>query len=256
MTVYSWNMLFRNRELPRAFAFIAESDFDLFCLQEVPDAFLARLRTLPYHLAEAVDVDRLFRPRARNHLVILSRYPIMNTGTMQYPDYWPDLCWYTKLFVHLMRLFHWSKVANRNGLYADIDTPGKSLRVFNLHLILGRPRSRLKEFETAMALRDLSRATIVCGDFNTIESPYVSPLNWLLGGSAADMLFYRRERTLIEKHFVEHELVNPLRGETTHSFAESQLDHILVSRTLFVRAARVVPDRVGSDHHPIRVEIV
>ena len=113
----------------------------------------------------------------------------------------------------------------------------------------------MKEFETALAERDPSIPTIVCGDFNTIESPRVSLLNWLLGGSVSHAINYNLERTLVEKHFVEHELHNPLRGQVTHLFADSQLDHILVSHSFSTKSASVLADRVGSDHHPIRVDI-
>ena len=106
-----------------------------------------------------------------------------------------------------------------------------------------------------MAERDPSVSTIVCGDFNTIESPFVSLLNWLLGGSVSDSFSYRRERTHIEKRFVEHELINPLAGGITHPLSQSQLDHILVSRSFSIKNAVILPDRIGSDHHPIRVEI-
>jgi len=255
MTIYSWNMLFSNREMGRAFAFIAESGFDIFCLQEVPEEFLTRLKTLPYHLAEAVDCDRVFGAAIRTHLVILSRHPITGIGTTPWSDYWPTFRLRTKLFIYCMRLLHWSRIMNRNGLYADIAVPGKPVRVFNLHTALIRPDVRLQEFEQAMTERDPARPTIVCGDFNTIESPRVSLLNWLVGGSVADIVRFRRERTRIEEHFVAHELVNPLRGETTHSFAGSQLDHILVSHSFSIKSASVLPDRVGSDHHPICVEV-
>jgi len=254
MIIYSWNMLYRNRELDRAFDFIAKSNFDIFCLQEVSKEFLVRLKTLPNHLAEAVDVDRVFGSVVRNHLVILSRHPITATNIISWPDYWPMLRLRTKLFVFFMRLFHWSMILNRNGLYADILAPSGSLRIFNLHTLLGRPDLRLREFEQAMLERDPSRPTVVCGDFNTIESPRVSLLNWLVGGSPADALLYHRERTRIESHFVAHELVNPLRGHITHSFAASQLDHILVSNSFTIQSAEVLHDRIGSDHHPIKVE--
>jgi len=255
MRVYSWNMLFRNQELDRAFEFIANSNFDIFCLQEVPTEFLARLKSLPHHLAETTSVDRHFRMVVRNHVVILSRYPITATGTLALPDYWSTLPWRTKLFVRLMRIFHWTKIDNRHGLYADIALPGRPLRVFNLHILLSRPTSRVREFEEAMLKRDKNLPTIVCGDFNTIESPRVSLLNWLVGGTPGDAILYRRERTRIEEHFVAHELVNPLRGRITHAFAGSQLDHILVSNSFRIISAEVMHDRVGSDHHPIRVDI-
>ncbi len=258
MKIYSWNMLFRNRELERAFAFIAASDFDIFCLQEVPEEFLKRLQTLPCFIAFRTDVERLLKEGAvRNFVVILSKYPIAAQGEIPYPDYWHLLPLRTRLFVYLMRPFHFSKIRNRGAVFADVRVPGMqtAVRVFNLHLILAQPAWRLKEFETAMAERDPLRPTIVCGDFNTLQAPHISILNWLLGGRVSDVALHNRERTHIERRFVEHRLTNALSGGVTHPLSQSQLDHILVSRSFSVKNASVLSDRVGSDHHPIRVEV-
>jgi endonuclease/exonuclease/phosphatase family metal-dependent hydrolase len=144
---------------------------------------------------------------------------------------------------------------NRGGLYVDLMIDEQLVRVFNLHLLLAHSSMRLKEFELAMIERDTVRPTIVCGDFNTLEKPHITPLNWLFGGGVRDILPYRRERTHIEKRFVEHELTNALRGSVTHPIAHSQLDHILVSNSFSIKNAEVIKDRYGSDHHPICVEV-
>ncbi|HEY4501143.1 MAG TPA: endonuclease/exonuclease/phosphatase family protein [Candidatus Paceibacterota bacterium] len=249
-------MLFRNRELDRAFEFIANSDFDIFCLQEVPETFLVRLKTLHFSTASRIDVERIHGTDvARMFNVILSLHPISNSGEIPFPEYWHLLPLRTRIFVYLMPWHFFSKIRNRGGLYVDVTVGGKSIRVMNLHLILAKPAWRLKEFELAMAERDLSRPTIVCGDFNTIEAPHISILNWILGGKVSDAFFHQRERTNINKHFVQHELVNALAGSITHQLSRSQLDHILVSHSFTIKNAEVLPDRFGSDHHPIRVEI-
>ena len=253
-------MLFRNKELDRAFEFIANSDFDIFCLQEVPEDFLKRLQVLSssvaYSIAHRSDVERLFPDGVKNNFVVtLSKYPITNQGEIQFPEYWHLLPLRARIFVHLMRPFHFSMIRNRGGLYVDVTASGKSLRVMNLHLILAQPAWRLKEFETAMAERDPSRPTIVCGDFNTIEAPHISILNWILGGKVSDAFLHWRERTDINKQFVQYELVNTLAGSITHQLSRSQLDHILVSHSFTIKNAEVLPDRIGSDHHPIRVEV-
>lgn len=249
-------MLYRNHELERAFEFIVQSDFDIFCLQEVPEAFLKRLQTLPYHLAFRTDVERLFTSgTAHNLIVILSKHKIIAQGEIPFPDYWHLLPLRARFFIYLMRPFHFSKIRNRGGLYVDVMIGKQLLRVFNLHLILMQPAWRLKEFESAMAERDISRPTIVCGDFNILEAPHITLLNWLLGGRVNDTLFHQRERTHIEKCFVEHELINALSGKITHPLSRSQLDHILVSHSFSIKNAEVLHDRIGSDHHPIRVEV-
>lgn len=257
MKIYSWNMLFRNRELDRAFAFIRDADFDIFCLQEVPEAFLERLKTLSVSIASAPETDRIYKgERSTQYAVILSRFPIAREGRLPLP--YRDLYFLRRgqLFTRLMLALHlWAKgVGDRHALYADLETPHGTIRTFGLHLSLTHPAWRLEELEHVLAERDLSRPAIVCGDFNIVEQPHISILNWFLGGSPSDTLLWRRERTHIEKRFVEHELQNPLRGSATHPLSRSQLDHILVSNSFSVRNASVIPDRYGSDHHPIRVE--
>jgi endonuclease/exonuclease/phosphatase family metal-dependent hydrolase len=254
MKIYSWNMLFRNRELDRAFQFITESDFDVFCLQEVPEEFLKQLQTLPYSIAFRAEREIPFKKGVLyNYIVILTKHLITTEGEISHQDYWPLLPRRARLFIRLMPLF--SKMESRKNLYADITIRGTSVRIFNLHLILMHPTLRLKEFETAMAERDSSRPTIVCGDFNILEAPHITILNWLLGGQVNDTFLWTRERTHIEKRFVSHELSNPLRGKSTHPLSRSQLDHILVSHSFSIKNADVLSDRIGSDHHPIRVEV-
>ncbi|TSC71223.1 MAG: hypothetical protein G01um101449_78 [Parcubacteria group bacterium Gr01-1014_49] len=258
MKIYSWNMLFRNKELDRAFDFIAETKFDIFCLQEVPEGFLRRLQKLPYFIAYRIDVERIIEHNVIPiYVVILSKHPIAAQGEIPLPDYQELLPLRTRSFIRLMRPFGFAKIRNRGAIYADIRIPSvpRTVRVFNLHLILASPEWRIKEFETAMAERDPSRPTIVCGDFNTIESPHISGLNWVLGGKTHEAFLYTRERTRMEQQFVEHELQNVLQGAVTHPLSRSQLDHILVSHSFSIKEASVLPDRVGSDHHPIRAEI-
>lgn len=249
-------MLFRNKELDRAFEFIRTTNFDIFCLQEVPADFLTRLETLPFYCASTIDAERLTCDTTPIYLVTLSRYPIERQNVVRFPEYWAQWPWRTRLFVRLMRPFHFTKIKNRRGFFADITIGDTTLHVFNLHLILAHPDLRLAEFEQALVERDRARPGIVCGDFNILESPKITLLNWLLGGRAGDTLLWTRERTHIEKRFVSHELSNPLRGKNTHPLSRSQLDHILVSHSFSVKDAHVIPDRIGSDHHPICVEIV
>ena len=256
MKIYSWNMLYRNRELERAFEFISHADFDIFCLQEVPEPLLTQLKTLPCSIAFRLDTEKVF-PSAIVPMfnVILSRHPITLQSDIPFQDYWSELPLLSRLFVFLMRPFHFSPMRSRGGLYIDVMVHGTTLRVFNLHLALAYPAQRLKEFEQAMTEHDAARPTVVCGDFNILEMPHISLLNWLMGGKMVDALRYKRERMHIEQRFVEHSLANPLRGTATHSLSRSQLDHILVSHTFSIKKAEVLPNRIGSDHHPIRVEV-
>jgi endonuclease/exonuclease/phosphatase family metal-dependent hydrolase len=249
-------MLFANAKLEQAFEFVRESDADVICLQEVPESFLGRLRELPRALAYRSDMVKLFRNGAvPSYNIILSRYEIVNRGEVPFPDYWPLLPLRARLFTYLMRPFKFTKLRDRGGLFTDLATEHGTVRVFNLHLMLAHPAWRAEEFETAMLERDPALPTVVCGDFNILESPKSSLLNWILGGRLTDALFWKRERSRMERRFVEHELANPLAGTATHPISRSQLDHILLSPALLVRDARVLPERYGSDHHPIYAEV-
>ena len=257
MKIYSWNMLYRNQELDRAFDFISKSDFDIFCLQEVPEEMLARLKALPFHIASRIDTEKLSPAGSTPmYVVILSRYPIEKQGEIAFDDYRSLLPLRTRFFIRCMPNKFFTKICNRGCVYADITVEGILFRIFCLHLVLAQPAWRLAEFERAMTNRDETRQTIVCGDFNILEAPHITPLNWILGGTLSDMFLYKRERTTIEKQFATYGLTNVLRGKVTHSISHSQLDHILVPRASTIQKAAVLSDCVGSDHHPICVEIV
>ena len=257
MKIYSWNMMFFNAKQDLAFEFIEQSNFDIFCLQEVPEEFLERLKTLPYFITFRVDEELICAKCNKNiYIVILSKYPFVATGEISFPDYWMHMHTRSRLFIRLMRPFNIFKARNHGGLYCDLIKDGKTIRVFSLHVkMLARPEWRLKEFETAMEKHDISLPTIVCGDLNIFDNLYFMPLNWLLGSRLRDILFYRAERILFEKKFTAYRFINALRGKITHPLSRSQLDHILVSDSFSIKNAEVIPNRIGSDHHPVRVEI-
>jgi len=256
MRIYSWNALFSNKELPRAASFIQEAPWDIFCLQEVSEDFLAQLKQLPCSIAYATEADRNFKgKRSSQYIVILSRHPIQGEGALSLPLHEGQLLVRSKIFVWVM--FHlglWARsVDNRNSVYADIEMPGGLMRVFSLHLPLLNPKHRAEELALALDRRE-SIPSIICGDFNVLESFKVTLLNWIFGGSLADWFSIRRERRNMEKTFALHGLKNPLLGRTTHPFSRSQLDHILVPVSAKITAVGVSKDRYGSDHCPVWVD--
>jgi endonuclease/exonuclease/phosphatase family metal-dependent hydrolase len=249
-------MLFRNKRLPEAVAFVQASNADIFCIHEVPESGLAKFQALYPHHTEAIEMERLFpeRPLATYSLVC-SRYPIERSGVISLLGHSKGLPWRTNLFIRILRPFGWSRVRGRQALYANIATPSGPVRVIALHLTLTHPSWRLEEFEAAMTHVDPAMPTLVCGDFNILEKPHIAAINWFVGGRISDSLRYTRERMVIEERFASYELTNPLRGQHTHPLSRSQLDHILVSKHFKIESANVVRERHGSDHNPITVEL-
>jgi endonuclease/exonuclease/phosphatase family metal-dependent hydrolase len=256
MKIYSWNMLYKNPDLEGAFDFIQKCKADIICLQEVPTRFLQRLKTLSYHLRHHIDVVRSLPAGAEhNYVVILSKAPIRDHGRIPCPDYWDLLPLRTRAFVRLMRPFGFTRISDRGGIYADVETSQGLVRIVNLHLILAHPAWRYDEFVFATTHLDRHQPTIMCGDFNILESPLITPLNWLLGGKLSDAFLYLRERSSVEALFHKYGFTNALRGKITHALSRSQLDHILVSHQFSITQAEVVKDAHGSDHQPIFAEV-
>ncbi len=247
-------MLFRNPDMDRAFDFIRTTDFDVFCIQETPEPFVERLRTLPFHIDAAIEMEQRYDDRAvTRYLVVLSRYPLTKVAHVPLPPLNSMRTWRAYFFIRFMTLIRvWGEgTGNRHSQVVDLALPEGVVRIFNLHLPLLTPTHRLQEFELALAERDPLLPTIVCGDFNVLEHPRITILTWLFGGSLMDAIRYKLERTRIEECFVEHQLTNVLRGKKTHAISASQLDHILVSHHFGLTEARVIPDAYGSDHQPI-----
>lgn len=251
-------MLYKNPDLDRALSFIKEADFDVFCLQEVPEQFLPQLESLPFYYDRAIEMTHTEKTQASTrNLVILSRYPITHTTHIPLPYREVMLKWRSWIFLKVMVALNlWGLgTGNRHTQYVDVDTGHGSVRVFNIHLPLATPEWRIEEFEWALEHKQPDMPTIICGDFNILEHPSITPLTWLLGGKLSDVFWYKRERTLIEQRFIEHRLTNAHRGQRTHAISRSQLDHILVSHHFSITRAKVVKDAHGSDHQPIVAEI-
>ena len=257
MIVFSWNMLYENKELQNAFNFIQETTFDIFCLQEVPEDFLTSLKTLPYYCAYVCEVELSTKLRTiKTYSVTLSKYPIVNQEEIICDDIpYPFRTKMTRYLLGFLQDERVKGVTNRKAFFADVKVDGESVRIFNLHLPLSHPTQRIKELERAMQKNELGERIIICGDFNILETFYISILNWLLGGRISDWFLYRHERRNIELYFKKLGFFNPLRNKVTHPLSQSQLDHILVPRNSTVISSKVMTKRLGSDHQPICVEV-
>ncbi len=256
MKIYSWNMFCFNTRQQAAFDFIAQADFDIFCLQEVPEKFLERLKTLPFHIASASD-NAFFIPGGKlkaHHTVILSRFVIGAFGKVAFPAV--ELPWQARMFHSFNPYGSSRKSVERGCVWADMDIPGaETTRVFSVHLTLSSPSSRAKEFEMVAENLPPGRATILAGDFNVIEHPAVKSFNWFLGSSLKESHPWHNERKHIEEKFNHYRFQNPLRGKVTHGISQSQLDHILVPESWSITEARVSKEKYGSDHRPVFITL-
>jgi endonuclease/exonuclease/phosphatase family metal-dependent hydrolase len=255
MKIYSWNVLCFNRKVSEVCDFIENLDFDVLCLQEVTNEMLARIQRMPFHNAYHLDVLRLFSKnnQEKNYVVILSRHEFLGTGTMQFPNL--PLRAHTRAFIGFMSIFKWSWITERGAIYVDVKINEKKIRIFSVHLTLSGPGNRADEFALLAKHLPINHSSLVCGDFNVIEYGPLKILNFLLGSPLRESTPWYPERKLFEERFKNLQLHNPLRGMVTHKFSRSQLDHILVSDEITVKNAWVVPDRHGSDHQPVGVEI-
>ena len=257
MKIYSWNMFCFNARQDAAFEFIRSADFDIFCLQEVPEKFLERLKTLPCHLASAPDSIMFVTPRKTeaHHAVILSRFPISDSGPISFPKGASPLR--SRLLTKAMKPFGWKKNGGKGSVWADVSVPGTgAVRVFSLHLSLASPTERGAELE--MVAGDLPKdiPAILAGDFNVIEHALVKSFNWFLGSPLRESHPFHRERKHMEERFAHYNFQNPLRGKVTHGISQSQLDHILVPKEWVVAGASVGKKKYGSDHRPVYLEVV
>lgn len=257
MVIYSWNMLYENKELAKALAFVESASFDIFCLQEVPPDFLLSLKSLPYHSAYVCEVELSTKLRTiKTYSVILSKSPIVNQEEIICEDIsFPLRTKMTRYILGFLSDERVIDVANRKALFVDLDVEGKPARVYNLHLPLSHPRQRIKELQGAMEKNSLRERTVLCGDFNILETFYISVLNWMLGGKISDWFLYRNERKNIELYFKQLGFLNPFRNKVTHPVSQSQLDHIVVPQGCNVMRSSVMTNRFGSDHRPIYVEV-
>ncbi|MDZ4227147.1 MAG: hypothetical protein U1D26_01585, partial [Patescibacteria group bacterium] len=188
-----------------------------------------------------------------SHVVILTPHEVRASSRFTLPGLRRTLR--SRLFMRLMHLWGWRYVEGREGVWADIALPEVGeVRFFSLHLGLLYPESRRREFEASLSHADAGIPTVVCGDFNIVESWRVTLLNWLQGGRVSDVIMKKRERRAFEARLALLRLHNPFLGKRTQTISRSQLDHILLPREWLVQKAEVVADRGGSDHHPIFVE--
>ena len=149
----------------------------------------------------------------------------------------------------------WHQMKEKSAVLAEVQVGAQKVRIFCLHLTIAGPGFRRKEFQETLNHRSTDIPEIIAGDLNVVEHPFIKIYSWLLGSPLSEGMPWYPERKLAEAKFTEQKLHNLLRGQITHTFSQSQLDHILVSPEFAVKQAFVVPNSHGSDHKPIGAEV-
>lgn len=232
--------------------FIKQLDFDVLCLQEVPPELLEWLKESFPHICYSIDVKEEYGQMT--HVVIVSRYPIVNSETYAVPL--PPSPLRAKLMVSLLNPFRgWRQMTDKGAVVAEVLVNGQKVRIYSIHLTIAGPGFRVREFEETLGRRDTIVPEILAGDFNIVEHPLIKIYSWLLGSPLHEGMPWFRERMRFSETLKREKLQNPHSGQITHPFSISQLDHILVSEGTSVVKSWVEIDSHGSDHQPIGVEI-
>jgi len=253
MKIYSWNVYYHSKTPEKQFEYIKNLDFDILCLQEVPENLLKRFKTLPCNVVSAIDITFFSKKKEKTiYTAILSRYPIRASGAIPFP---PIKLPVRALWVLKMRS-GWIDYRYHGSLYADVDSGNGPVRVFSIHLTLSSPSNRYRELRIVEKFLPRKFCPILTGDFNIIDNSSMKMLGWLAGSPFSESVPWHRERKHVEMLFKEWGLKNPLRKKVTHRFSHSQLDHILVPHDAKVVKAEVVKKTYTSDHHPVMVEVM
>lgn len=208
---------------------------DIFCIQEYYDVSGDKLNSDSYKSYFT------YMAKGRQDMVIYSRYPILNSGTIDFGK------------------------TNNSGLWADIDINSKRVRVFNIHLeTTGVNRSLYKASkmekngekvesnallksiygtytwgmgararqadQVAQLIKESEFPVIVCGDFNDV--PYSYTYNTVLGDlvdsfkECGSGLMYTHPSKKVRIDYIFHD--KEIEGKTFYKLDVNYSDHLPV----------------------------
>lgn len=251
MKILNWNVCAFSKKQHQTIAKAVDFNADIICLQEVTVNSLEILNKNPdYHLVEAKDNDS---KKGGSHLVILSKYKVLNHGVMQYYD--------QKSKSPAARLISKrTKESEKHiALFADLNINNKTVRIYNLHISwpVG-PRIRIEQFSNFIStIKDHQHTKIICGDFNVFGSlKLYNLLAFIPFGYKTHDLFLN-ERKWFDNKFEEIKMQNPLKDTISWPLLpfKAQLDHILIPNEIEIQSVFQSKQRYGSDHTPYIVEV-
>lgn len=205
--------------------FISAQNSDIICFQEFDAKEKKRYKEYPYTY-----VNYIFGKEQRMVQAILSKYPIINKGTLDFPN------------------------SSNNAIFADVVINQDTVRVYNVHLesfsvrpvdikneepkrLFGRLNASFqKQQRQAELIKEHKESTsyksLICGDFNNTQ--FSSVYNTIKG----DM-----SDTFLEKG-------SGLGNTYDFKFLPFRIDFILTDESMHVRSYRSFKVRL-SDHEPV-----
>lgn len=257
--IITWNMLFKNKELDRAYEFLLKENADIICIQETPKKFLEMLKKTNYNIFYGINTtikpNMITKGKEKLYNVILSKHEIINSKEYLIINNLKNKL-RTNIFITFMIPFGWEHTNPKsNSIYTDIKVNNKIIRVSctKLKLVSG-VSERLKQFNIVLSNTSKKHRNIICGDFNIVENKLIKPFTWFIGSTFKE-IFLQSERKIFQEKFRKFNLKNPFLGNTTIPAMKNQSDHILVPENMRVISKKVCIDSYGSDHYPLILEV-
>lgn len=239
MKIVTWNALRTNLNIIDGVEKLLAAGHDVICLQEIPQKDKNTLKELtPY----STYIEDCIHKGGISYNMVLSKHPITSVQTLPHRP-WSSLT---------------LRIRNRkDGMFfqkVEILKEGVIWQVINTHLILNAPPLiRIAEWIRMSRHMAPHNRTLICGDFNTFASPLWSIIvAWYMDYRWKD--FFTHERKQMEAFLRKKKLINPF-SQRTQTYLPYQLDFILFKESLKFSNATRWPERYGSDHWPLSIQL-
>lgn len=249
MKLFSWNISRSNKKFKESLRKIQANNYDVICFQEATADMLLfikdNFRDSYIYSAKETFLQGQNIKREVYLVTITKKLPREHRNIKHTPYLKPPLRYKTfniKLDVE--------------ALFLEIEIQEKAVIIINCHLeCVNTPQKRMNDLKRLLEIGyNKSDEVIICGDFNTFNTPLTGIfLGWLFGYKYSDIL--TKETKTIEKIITEYKLQNPFRDKKTCLYTNQQLDYILVDTKRDIIKNLRSPSKLGSDHYPLCLEI-
>lgn len=167
--------------------FLKESDVDLICLQEAGPVFVQKMNQKSA-VKEALKVYKYVASgyqENRYSVVLLSKYPILDFGRIQYESqsnssFWYDVVWKNDTIRVINNHLESNKLnKSEKGQYSDLIKKRETEKITEVAELLGSKvgnatvlRANQADSVSAFIQRSENKKILVCGDFNDVPGSY------------------------------------------------------------------------------------